>query len=60
MIEIEGKIIDQPISILIDSWEIHNYVYPNLVEIFQLKKRKYCKSWFCSFLMEPKEESMRY
>ena len=40
MIEVEGKITNQPIVILIDSRESHSYNALNLVEIFQLKKRK--------------------
>jgi hypothetical protein len=36
MIEVEGKINDQPISILIDSGDIDSYIYPNIVERFHL------------------------
>jgi hypothetical protein len=35
MIEVEGKINYQPITILIDSGASHNYLDPNMVEIFQ-------------------------
>jgi hypothetical protein len=31
MIEVEGKINNQPISILIDSGASHSYLYPNMV-----------------------------
>jgi hypothetical protein len=34
MIEVEGKINDQPISILIDLGYIHSYLYANMVERF--------------------------
>jgi len=45
MIEVEGKINDQLISILIDSRAIHNYLDPKVVERFQRlrsKLGKYC------------------
>jgi hypothetical protein len=45
MIEVEGKINDQPIAILIDSGAIHSYIDPKLVEIFHLQRRKHGKSW---------------
>jgi hypothetical protein len=45
MIEVEGKINDQPISILIDSGASHSYLDPNMVEIFQLPRSKLGKSW---------------
>ena len=45
MIEIEGKINDQPIAILIDLGASHSYIASNLVERFKLKKRKHGKSW---------------
>jgi hypothetical protein len=34
MFEVEGKIDNQPIAILIDYAAIHRYIDPNLVEIF--------------------------
>jgi hypothetical protein len=45
MIELEGKINDQPIAILIDSEVSHSYIDPNLVEIFHLQGSKHGKSW---------------
>jgi hypothetical protein len=45
MIEVEGKINDQPIAILIDSRAIHSYIDPNIVERFHLQRRKHGKSW---------------
>jgi hypothetical protein len=45
MIEVEGKINDQPIAILIDSGASHSYIDPNIVEIFHLQRRKHGKSW---------------
>jgi hypothetical protein len=40
MIEVEGKINDQPIAILIDSGSSHSYLDPKMVEIFQLSKKQ--------------------
>jgi hypothetical protein len=45
MIEVEGKIDNQPVAILMDSRASHSYIYPNLVEIFKLKKCNPEKSW---------------
>jgi hypothetical protein len=45
MIEVEGKIDNQPITILIDYGASHSYIDPNLVEIFHLQRRKHGKSW---------------
>jgi hypothetical protein len=44
MIDVEGNIDNQPTTLLIDSRAIHSYIYPNLVEIFHLKRRKHGKS----------------
>jgi hypothetical protein len=44
MTEVEGKINDQPIVILIDSGSIHNYIDPKLVEIFNFPRSKVGKS----------------
>ena len=38
MIEVEGKINNQPISILIDSGASHSYLGPKMLEIFQLPR----------------------
>jgi hypothetical protein len=44
MIEVEGKIYNQPITILIDYVARHiSYIDPCLLEIFHLKRRKYGK-----------------
>jgi predicted aspartyl protease len=44
MIEVEGKIINQPISILIDSGENHYYIDPEIVDRLQLEKSKLGKT----------------
>jgi hypothetical protein len=45
MIEMEGTINDQPIAILIDSRDSHNYLDPKMVEIFQLQRSNLGKPW---------------
>ena len=40
MIEVEGKIDNQPIAILIYFGAIHSYINDNIVEIFHLQRRK--------------------
>jgi hypothetical protein len=44
MIEVEGKIDNQPIEILIDYGASHSYINVNIVEIFHLQS-KHKKSW---------------
>jgi hypothetical protein len=44
MIEVEGKIINHPIAILIDSRESHCYNDPKIVDILHLEKSKIGKS----------------
>ena len=45
MTEIEGRINDQPIVILIDLGASNSYISLNLVEKIKLDKRKHGKSW---------------
>jgi hypothetical protein len=40
MIEVEGKINDQPIAILIDLGASHSYIDPKMVERFHFPRRK--------------------
>ena len=44
MIEVEGKIDNHPIAILIDSRFSHSYINVNIVEIFHLQRSKHNKS----------------
>jgi hypothetical protein len=46
MIDVEGKINDQPIAILIDSGASHSYLDLKMVERFQLTRSKLGKPWF--------------
>jgi hypothetical protein len=49
MIEVEGKIDNHPIAILIDSGASHRYIDLKLVERFKLNKCKHEKSWLVQF-----------
>jgi hypothetical protein len=44
MIKVEGKIINQPIVILINLGEIHYYIDPKIVDRLHLEKSKIEKS----------------
>jgi predicted aspartyl protease len=45
MIEVEGMINNQTISILIDSGASHSYIDPKMVESLKLPRSKHEKSW---------------
>jgi hypothetical protein len=45
MIELEGKIDNQNIAILIDSGASDSYIDPNIIERFKLNKSKHEKFW---------------
>jgi hypothetical protein len=45
MTEVEGKIDNQPISVLVDSRDIHSYIKSNIVEIFHLQSKRPNESW---------------
>jgi hypothetical protein len=45
MIEVEGKIGNQPITFFIDFVASHSYINANIVEIFHLQRSRHKKSW---------------
>ena len=45
VVEFEGKIVEQSISILIGPGSTHSYINPRVVEICASKKLKHIKSW---------------
>jgi len=45
MIEVEGMINEQSISILVDFGASHSYVDPNLVERLHLERSKHDRAW---------------
>jgi hypothetical protein len=54
MIEVEVKINNEPIKILIDSVAIHSYINDNIVEIFHLQRSKHNISWLVQLAMRDK------
>jgi hypothetical protein len=44
ILKVEGKVDDQPITILIDSRVSHSYISSNIVERFHLQRSKHDKS----------------
>jgi hypothetical protein len=56
MIEVEGKINNEPIAILIDYGGIHSYINSNIVEIFNLQRSKHKKSWLVQLSMGVKKK----
>jgi hypothetical protein len=45
MIEVEGMLNNQTITILIDSRSSHSYIDPRMVKSFHLPRGKHGKSW---------------
>ena len=45
MIELEGKLLSQPVSILVDPGTSLSYVNPKLVEICKLQSQKFKNPW---------------
>lgn len=45
MIELEGKLLSQPVSILVDLGASLRYISPKVVECCKLSSQKFIKSW---------------
>ena len=45
MVEVEGKIVEKIVSVLIDLGSTHIYITPIIVDICAFKKLKHSKSW---------------
>jgi predicted aspartyl protease len=61
MIEVQGKIDNHPIVILIDSGASHSYINANIVERFHLQIRKHKKSWLVQLATREKiNELVKY
>jgi hypothetical protein len=56
MIEVEFKIDNQPITILIDSRASHSYINANIVEIFHLQRSKHKKYWLVKLAIGSKRK----
>jgi hypothetical protein len=56
MIEVESKINNQTISILIDLGDSHIYIYPKMVERLYFPRRKHGKSWLVQLAIRAKRK----
>jgi hypothetical protein len=56
VIEVEGKIDNQPIAILIDFGASHNYINSNIVDRFHLQRSKDKKSWLVQLATRDKRK----
>ena len=56
MVEIEGKILNTSISILIDPSAFQSYVLPEIVDICKLGKVKHDKSWLVQLAIGTKHK----
>ena len=56
MIEVEGKVNNETIEILIDSGASHNYINANIAKIFHLQRSKHKKSWLVQLAMGAKRK----
>ena len=55
MIECEGMVTNQPISILFDLGASLSYVSPNVLEGCQLQRSKFQKTWLVQLTIEEKQ-----
>ena len=56
MIEVEGKIDNHHISILIGYGAIHSYINSNIVEIFHFQRINHNKSWLVQLAIGAKRK----
>jgi hypothetical protein len=56
MIEVEGMINNHAFTILIDSGDIHSYIYPKVVEILKFPRRKNGKYWLVQLAIGAKRK----
>ena len=56
MVEVEGKIVEQSVSVLIDPGSTHSYITPRIVEICAFKKLKHSKSWLVQLATRTKRK----
>jgi hypothetical protein len=56
MIEVEGMINNQTITILIDSRASHSYIYPKMVESLHLPRSKHGKYWLVQLAIGAKRK----
>ena len=58
MVDIEGKILNTYISILIDSGACWSYVSPKIVDVCKLGKEKHDKPWLVQLAIGRKHKFM--
>ena len=56
VVEVEGRISKQYLSILIDPGSTHSYITPKIFEICAFKKSKDSKSWLVQLPIETKRK----
>ena len=56
MVEVEGNIAKQSVSILINTGSTHSYIKPEIVEISDFKKLKHIESWLVQLATETKRK----
>jgi hypothetical protein len=60
IVEIEGKIHDRKVSILIDPGESLSYITPSLVDSCKLEKVKHSKSWLVQLATGTKRKVIEF
>jgi hypothetical protein len=60
VVEIEGKIHDTRISILIDPGATLSYITPDVVELNKIKKQKHEKSWLVQLAIGTKRKVVNF
>ena len=53
---VDGKIVEQSISVLINRGSTHSYITPRIVEICAFKKLKHRKSWLVQLAIGTKRK----
>jgi hypothetical protein len=56
VIEVEGKIENHPIAILINYGGSHSYIKTNIVEMFHLQRSTHKKSWLVQLAIGSKSK----
>ena len=56
MVEIEGKIVQTSISVLIDLGSRSSYISPSVIEKWKLNKEKHKRSWLIQLATDTKRK----
>ena len=60
VVEDAGKIVEKPISILINTGSTHSYITPRVVEICVFRKVKHRKSWLVHWPLDLREKLVKW